>query len=191
MQNHSYLNAIPQTAGFSDLMPAVNTTMQARVEVLTQIGKVEPIWRELVHGGAVCSRYQHYSWMRHWWDHIGSRSQAEPLITILRNDAGKPVLLLPLIRKRVGPVHIGYFMGGKHTNFNLPVWRPGLLGESDTGLETLLKGLQSDGPRIDLLCLLNQPATGETRSIRCSTRPAGLRPAAPMAATSSMISKRC
>ena len=159
MQNHSYLDAIPQTAGFSALKPAVNATMQARVEVLTQFGKVEPLWRELVHGGAICSRYQHYSWMQHWWDHIGSRSQAEPHITILRNDAGRPVLLLPLIRKRVGAIHVGFFMGGKHTNFNLPVWRPGLLEEPATGLKTLLKGLQSNGPRIDLLCLLNQPAT--------------------------------
>lgn len=159
MQNHSYLDAIPQSAGFPAAKPAVNATAKARVEVLTQFGKAEPLWRELVHGGAVCSRYQHYSWMQHWWDHIGSRSQAEPHVTVLRNEAGKPMLLLPLIRKRVGPVHIGYFMGGKHTNFNLPVWRPGLLGEPATGLETLLKGLQSNGPRIDLLCLLNQPPT--------------------------------
>ena len=159
MQNHSYLDAIPQTAGFPAARPAVNATAKARVEVLTQFGKAEPLWRELVHGGAVGSRYQHYSWMQHWWDHIGSRSQAEPHITVLRNEAGKPVLLLPLIRKRVGPVHIGYFMGGKHTNFNLPLWRPKVLEESATGLKTLLDGLQGNGPRIDLLCLLNQPAT--------------------------------
>jgi CelD/BcsL family acetyltransferase involved in cellulose biosynthesis len=159
VQNHSYLDAIPQTTGFPAAKPAVNVTAKARVEVLNQFGKAEPLWRELVHGGAVCSRYQHHSWMLHWWDHIGSRSQAEPHITVLRNEAGNPVLLLPLIRKTVGPVHIGYFMGGKHTNFNLPLWRPKLLEEPTTGLKTLLDGLQSNGPRIDLLCLLNQPAT--------------------------------
>ena len=53
--------------------------------------------------------------------------EAAPHITVLRDDAGKPVLLLPLVRKRVGPLHVGFFMGGKHTNFNLPVWRPELL----------------------------------------------------------------
>lgn len=156
MQNPSYFDAIPQTAGFPAVKPAVNATARARVEVLTQIGKAEPLWRELVHGGALCSRYQHYSWMSLWWDHIGSRLQAEPHITVLRNEAGKPVLLLPIIRKRVGPIHVGFFMGGKHTNFNLPVWQPELLNEIIA--DELLDGLRGAGARLDLLVLLNQPA---------------------------------
>jgi len=156
VQNSSYFDPIPQTAGFPAVKPAVNATARARVEVLTQIGKAEPLWRELVHGGALCSRYQHYSWMSLWWDHIGSRLQAEPHITVLRNEAGKPALLLPLIRKRVGPIHVGFFMGGKHTNFNLPVWRPELLKEIIA--DELLDGLRGAGARLDLLVLLNQPA---------------------------------
>ena len=156
MQNSSYFDPIPQTAGFPAVKPAVNAPARAQVEVLTQIGKAEPLWRELVHGGALCSRYQHYSWMSLWWDHIGSRLQAEPHITVLRNEAGKPALLLPLIRKRVGPIHVGFFMGGKHTNFNLPVWRPELLKEIIA--DELLDGLRGAGARLDLLVLLNQPA---------------------------------
>ncbi len=127
MQNPSYFDALPQTVGLPALQPAVNPAVRARVEVLTQIGKAEPLWRELVQQGAICSRYQHYSWMSQWWDHIGSISRASPHVTVLRDETGKPVLLLPLVRKRVGPIHVGFFMGGKHTNFNLPVWRPELL----------------------------------------------------------------
>lgn len=128
------------------------------MEVLTQIGKAEPLWRELVQHGAICSRYQHYSWLSGWWDHIGNIAQASPHVTVLRDDAGKPVLLLPLVRKRVGPLQVGYFMGGKHTNFNLPVWRPEYLNHPAAGLNALLHGLRHTGPRLDLLVLLNQPA---------------------------------
>jgi CelD/BcsL family acetyltransferase involved in cellulose biosynthesis len=157
VQNPSYFDMMPQTVGIPALQPAVNAVARSRVEVLTQIGKAEPLWRELVQQGAICSRYQHYSWMSLWWDHIGSVTQAAPHITVLRDETGKPALMLPLLRKRLGPIHVGFFMGGKHTNFNLPVWRLELL--KDAGLDQLLEGLRSTGPHIDLLILLNQPAT--------------------------------
>jgi CelD/BcsL family acetyltransferase involved in cellulose biosynthesis len=136
----------------------VNPVMRARVEVLTQFGKAETLWREMVQQGALCSRYQHYSWVSHWWQHVGSIAGTSPHVIVLRDETGKPALLLPLVRKKVGPIHAGFFMGGKHTNFNLPVWRPDLLKEPAAGLDKLLEGLRRNGPRIDVLVLLNQPA---------------------------------
>ena len=50
-------------------------------------------------------------------------------------------------------------MGGKHTNFNLPVWRAEHLKHPGAGFNALLEGLRHNGPRLDLLVLLNQPAT--------------------------------
>jgi CelD/BcsL family acetyltransferase involved in cellulose biosynthesis len=157
VQNPSNANTLPQPVGLPALQSAVNPAVRVRVEVLTQIGKAERLWRELVQQGAICSRYQHYSWMAGWWDHIGSISKASPHVTVLRDDTGKPVLLLPLVRKQVGPLQVGFFMGGKHTNFNLPVWCPEHLNEPAAGLNALLKGLPHNGPRLDLLVLLNQP----------------------------------
>jgi CelD/BcsL family acetyltransferase involved in cellulose biosynthesis len=157
VQNPSYVDTMPQTVAIPTLQPAVNSVGRSRVEVLTQIGKAEPLWRELIQQGAICSRYQHYSWMSLWWDHVGSVTQAAPHVTVLRDETGKPALMLPLLRKRLGPIHVGFFMGGKHTNFNLPIWCPEFL--KDTGLDQLLEGLRSTGPRLDLLILLNQPAT--------------------------------
>jgi len=159
VQNPSYVDTMPQTVGIPTLQPAVNSVARSRVEVLTQIGKAELLWRELIQQGAICSRYQHYSWMSLWWDHIGNVTQATPHVTVLRDETGKPALMLPLLRKRLGPIHAGFFMGGKHTNFNLPVWRPGLLNDAAAGLDRLLEGLRSNGPHLDLLILLNQPAT--------------------------------
>ena len=117
MQNPSYFDALPQPVGLPALKSAVNPAVRAPVEVLTQIGKAEPLWRELVQQGAICSRYQHYSWMSGWWDHIGSISQASPHVTVLRDDAGKPVLLLPLVRKQVGPLHSRVFHGRQACEF--------------------------------------------------------------------------
>jgi CelD/BcsL family acetyltransferase involved in cellulose biosynthesis len=157
VQNPSYFDTMPQPVGIPALQPAVNSVARSRVEVLTQIGKAEPLWRELVQQGAICSRYQHYSWMSLWWDHIGSVMQAAPHITVLRDETGKPALMLPLLRKRLGLIHVGFFMGGKHTNFNLPVWRLELL--KDASLDQLIESLRTTGPLLDLLILLNQPAT--------------------------------
>ena len=159
MQNPSYFNTLPQAVGLPARKSTVNPAVRAPVEVLTQIGKAEHLWRELVQQGAICSRYQHYSWMAGWWDHIGSISRASPHVTVLRDETGKPVLLLPLVRKQVGPLQVGFFMGGKHTNFNLPVWRPDCLKHPATGLNALLNGLRHNGQRLDLLVLLNQPAS--------------------------------
>jgi CelD/BcsL family acetyltransferase involved in cellulose biosynthesis len=159
VQNPSYANTLPQPVGLPALQSAIYPAVRAPVEVLTQFGKAEPLWRELVQQGAICSRYQHYSWMAGWWDHIGSISKASPHVTVLRDDTGKPVLLLPLVRKQVGPLYVGFFMGGKHTNFNLPVWCPDRLNQPAAGLNALLNGLRNNGPRLDLLVLLNQPGT--------------------------------
>ncbi len=159
MQNPSYSPTLRQPVGLPALKSAVNPAVRAPVEVLTQFGKVELLWREMVQQGAICSRYQHYSWMSGWWDHIGSISRASPHVTVLRDEAGKPILLLPLVRQKVGPLQVGFFMGGKHTNFNLPVWRPENLKQPAAALNALLNGLRHNGPRLDLLVLLNQPAT--------------------------------
>lgn len=161
VQNPSHSHTLRRPVGLPVLKSAVTPAARAPVEVLTQFGKAEPLWREMVQHGAICSRYQHYSWMSGWWDHIGNISQASPHIAVLRDDAGMPVLLLPLVRKRVGPLQVGFFMGGKHTNFNLPVWRPEYLKQPAAGLNALLHGLRHNGPRLDLLVLLNQPATWE------------------------------
>ncbi|HQX85141.1 MAG TPA: hypothetical protein PKV23_06605, partial [Aestuariivirga sp.] len=158
MQNPSYSYMLPQPAGLPVLTSTVNPAVRAPVEVLTQFGKIELLWREMVQHGALCSRYQHHSWMAGWWDHIGSMSQDSPHVTVLRDDMGRPVLLLPLVRKKVGPLQAGFFMGGKHTNFNLPVWRPGHLKQPTAALNALVEGLRHNGPRLDLLVLLNQPA---------------------------------
>jgi CelD/BcsL family acetyltransferase involved in cellulose biosynthesis len=158
VHNQSYFEAIPQ-AGVGVLPKPVALGARTKVEILTQFSKAESLWCEMVQRRAICSRYQHYSWMSNWWNHIGNTGGATPHITVLRNEAGEPALLLPLLRKRVGPIHVGYFLGGKHTNFNLPVWRPDLLKDPAAGLSTLIDGLRTQGPRIDLLILLNQPET--------------------------------
>ena len=159
MQNPPYFNTLPQPVALQARKAAVNPAVRAPVEVLTQIGKAEPLWRELVQQGAICSRYQHYAWMSQWWDHIGSISRASPHVTVLRDETGKPVLLLPLVRKQVGLLQVGFFMGGKHTNFNLPVWRPDYMNQPAAVLPALLEGLRHNGPRLDILVLLNQPAS--------------------------------
>jgi CelD/BcsL family acetyltransferase involved in cellulose biosynthesis len=158
VQDRPFPQAIQQTGVIVPLQTSAALSTAARVEVLTQFRKAESLWREMVQQGAICSRYQHYSWMSSWWSHAGNAREATPHIAVLKDETGKPALLLPLLRMRMGPIHVGFFIGGKHTNFNLPVWQPQLLKQPAMGLGTLIEGLRAQGPRIDLLILLNQPA---------------------------------
>ena len=159
MQNQSYSQTIPQSGVISASQPASSPAAHPRVEIVTQFRKAESLWHEMIQQGAITSRYQHYSWMSQWWQHVGQRGEASPHIAILKNGAGQPALLLPLLRKRMGALHVGMFAGGKHTNFNLPVWRPDLMSGAGLGPAALLDGMRDHGPRIDLLVLMNQPAT--------------------------------
>jgi CelD/BcsL family acetyltransferase involved in cellulose biosynthesis len=159
VQSRFYLMSLPQTDAVLASLAMVNCSTTVGVEVMTQFGKAQSVWRDLVRQGAACSRYQHYSWMANWWDHIGSARDVTPHITILKDQAGKPILLLPLLRRRLGLLHAGFFIGGKHTNFNLPIWRPDLLNDPATSLKALVRGLRATAPRVDLLILQNQPAT--------------------------------
>ena len=42
-----------------------------------------------------------------------------------RDEAGQPVALLPFARAARGPLRFAVFLGGKDSNFNLGLFRPG------------------------------------------------------------------
>jgi CelD/BcsL family acetyltransferase involved in cellulose biosynthesis len=159
VQSQSYFEAMPHTDAVAELRSSLTSLGRGGVEVFSQFDDAQSVWRDMVQRGAICSRYQHYQWMSNWWKHIGNGPNTTPHIIVLRDGKGEPVLLLPLLRKRVGPIHVGMFLGGKHTNFNLAVWRPDLLNDPPAGIAALVDGLRGQGPTLDLLVLLNQPAS--------------------------------
>ena len=147
------------TAVLADFTPSLPVAESAlEIEVVTDLQAAEPTWRELVRNGALCTRYQHYAWMSAWHEHIGRRSGIEPFIVIGRDALGRAALLWPLGRRRVGPVSVARFMGGKHANFNLAIWRRDLVrAGAHATVRSVLDGIRQSPVSADLLILLNQP----------------------------------
>lgn len=128
------------------------------VDVLTCFETAEPVWREMIQSGSVFSGYQDIEWLSRWWDHVGVHQDAGPFIVVLKDHHGQPGLLLPLMRQRRGVIDVATFMGGKHANFNLPLWRPGLLQRPAESMRDLIGALKTLQPKVDLLAFVNQPA---------------------------------
>jgi CelD/BcsL family acetyltransferase involved in cellulose biosynthesis len=142
----------------TDDAAGISVATSAQLHVLTQFDTAMPVWRKMIQNGAVFSGYQNADWVACWWAHVGVNMSEAACVAVLANDAGQPVLLLPLVRQRIGLLNVGFYAGGKHSNFNVPVWHPGRLADIDRPMDELLTGLKGGSSSIDMMVLLNQPA---------------------------------
>jgi CelD/BcsL family acetyltransferase involved in cellulose biosynthesis len=129
----------------------------ARVEVLEDMARAEPAWRRLENGSALATAYQRFDLLAAWQQHVGARSGITPFIVIGSDRSEQPLFLWPFGLTRKGPLRIARFLGSKHSNFNLGLWRRDvlpLIGEDD--IRSIWRELRTD---IDLLVLCNQPLT--------------------------------
>lgn len=128
----------------------------ARVEVCEALEAARPAWTTLARQ-APASPYQSFEFARVWLATIGAAEQATPLIVVARDDAGQPVALLPFARATRGPLHFAVFLGGKDSNFNLGLFRPGGAWSGDDVAALLAAAAAQAAPRIDAFLLTNQP----------------------------------
>jgi CelD/BcsL family acetyltransferase involved in cellulose biosynthesis len=85
---------------------------------------VEGLWRAF-EDEAVCSPYQRFDWVQSYAEARAGDEGFTMRVLLLRDNRGRPLLLLPLaVRRRQGLV-LASFTGGKHANFNLPITAPG------------------------------------------------------------------
>jgi CelD/BcsL family acetyltransferase involved in cellulose biosynthesis len=125
----------------------------ARVETFTDMRAAEPHWRDLMHSNALATAYQRFEFLYEWHRHVGAPDGVEPFIVIAFDRAGTPLCLFPFGRRRVGSLRVLEFLGGKHVNFNLAVWRRDALAAiTEETLGRMLSGLDADA-----LVLTNQP----------------------------------
>ncbi|PZA11938.1 GNAT family N-acetyltransferase [Rhodopseudomonas palustris] len=135
-------------------------TMQsriARVEVIRDLAAAEPMWRALEQSGGHCSPYQRFDLLSAWQRHVGSAERIEPFVAVARDADDRPLLVLPLGVERKFGVRVASFLGGKHTTFNMPLWRRDFALTADAlDLDALLGGLRDAGGA-DVLALMQQP----------------------------------
>ncbi len=95
-------------------------------------------------------------------DTIGDAQGATPLIAFARDAQGEPIALLPLARRRVGPLRIASFQGGRMANYQMGLFRePERWTRAD--LERLLRNVARLAG-VDLFVFAQQPMVWRDRA---------------------------
>lgn len=97
-------------------------TVFARVEVVPDPAAALEILRGFAPD-APGSFYQSEIFLQAWLENCAAQDRATPFFIVARDEAGAPVALLPLGLFRVGPLRVAQFLGGKHSNYNLGLFR--------------------------------------------------------------------
>jgi CelD/BcsL family acetyltransferase involved in cellulose biosynthesis len=129
----------------------------ARVAVFDDMAAAEPHWRALEAADALATPYQHYDFLRLWQAHVGAACGMTPFIVVGFNAAGAPLFLWPLGIRRCAGLQVAEFLGGKHANFNMALWRRDVAAR--IGAKELKTVLPQLAGRADMLMLVNQPLT--------------------------------
>jgi CelD/BcsL family acetyltransferase involved in cellulose biosynthesis len=148
----------PQSAPFAGAArpPGAVAVDIARVDVFSSLPDARGDWIEL-EATAGASPYQAYAFAEAWFSTIGAATGARPYIVVARDRFGQPQALLPLARRRLGLLGVAAFLGGRDSNYNLGLFRPGVPW-SDAALRSLLLSAARATPsRVDCFALQNQP----------------------------------
>jgi CelD/BcsL family acetyltransferase involved in cellulose biosynthesis len=127
------------------------------VDILSDLGEAETIWRGLEDQGHLFTPYQRFDFLSAWQRQVGEREGLRPFIVIAYDGERRPLLLLPLALRHQHGVRTASFMGGKHATFNMAVWdRDFARGVTEADLDTLLAAI-SGRAEADVLALVQQP----------------------------------
>ena len=94
----------------------------AAVDIVTDLGQAEAVWRELESRHLTHTPYQRFDFLAAWQRQVGAREGAAPCIAVAYDAERRPLALLPLASFRKYGVHVASFMGGKHATFNMALW---------------------------------------------------------------------
>lgn len=132
-----------------------NSLVLPRIEVFDSFAAAAPAWQALAQDQALSSAYQRYEFLELWQRHIGDLEGVTPSIAVAFDRTGDPVALLPFGRHRAHGLTVLGFLGGKHCNFNLGVWRRNAAADvTAADIRNLLSALARHA---DALILHNQP----------------------------------
>jgi CelD/BcsL family acetyltransferase involved in cellulose biosynthesis len=130
----------------------------ARVDVVRSMAEAEPIWRAMDNGDFLATPYQRFELLDAWQTHVGAHEGATPFIVVGYDEAGRPLLLLPLATMRENGSTIARFMGGKHATFNMGLWRRDFAETATKAdLDALCAALRGHNDGADLLAFTQQP----------------------------------
>jgi CelD/BcsL family acetyltransferase involved in cellulose biosynthesis len=142
----------------------------SRIDVYARLDDARDDWRQLF-ACADCSAYQHYDFASSWLATLGRDRDIEPMIVVARDERGAPLALLPLATRQVFGLRIAEFLGGRESNFNMPLLRPGAALDFRS---LLLCAARAQEETPDLFYLRSQPLSffcGENPLAHVAARP--------------------
>lgn len=130
----------------------------ARVEAFDSFRAVEREWRALESTSQIATPYQRFDLVNAWQDNVGVRVGARPLPIVAYDSERRPVMVLPLVVRSHGLFRIAGFPGGKHSNFNMPLWRRDFAAAAGAGdMREIVSQIGRCDPTLDLLAFTQQP----------------------------------
>src|SRR5665647_1608395 len=103
-------------------LPAIDGRI-ATIEVFHDMAAAEPYWRALEQAPNLATPYQNYDFLNLWQRHVGAEAGMTPFIVVAFNGTGTPLFLWPFGLSQLGGLRVVEFLGGKHANFNMGLWR--------------------------------------------------------------------
>lgn len=130
----------------------------AGVQIFDDFRAVAQEWRALETSSQTATPYQRFDFVTAWQDDVGTRLGARPLAAIAYDGDKRPVMLLPLVTRSLGPFRVACFPGGKHSNFNMALWRREFASAA-TAKDALdiVSLIGKRDPTLDVLALNQQP----------------------------------
>ena len=146
-------------ARLHDMMPDRRSVPGiARLQVHEDLAQAEPAWRRLQGSDALTTPYQRFEWIALWHRHVSVQRGVTPLIVVGYDRYNSPLFLWPLARRRLGPLTIAEYFGGRHANINAGLWRreaaATMTADDINAALSEVAGLHG----VDLFMLLGQPA---------------------------------
>lgn len=174
------MSAVADSAQSLSVLPALRRGAEARhwhrLSASSDIAALETDWRAL-EASALVTPYQAYDWVRPFVETIGRAEAMEFRFVRVEDQHGELLALFPLvIIGRLG-TRFAEFIGGKHANYHMALYRRDFAAALDPAATQLL--LQEVGAAIggiDALFLINQPTAWQGIANPPATLAAGQSP---------------
>ncbi|MBX9711587.1 MAG: GNAT family N-acetyltransferase [Xanthobacteraceae bacterium] len=128
----------------------------ACVDIIRDMARAESVWRACETAGYLATPYQRFDLLDAWQRNVGTHEGVEPFIVVATDRAGDTLLLLPLATRHENGANVARFLGGKHTTYNLGLWRSDFAAAATRDdLDVILSAGAANG--IDVLALTQQP----------------------------------
>ncbi|HLH50316.1 MAG TPA: GNAT family N-acetyltransferase [Roseiarcus sp.] len=152
--SHAHNLATGATGSASAQARGAPARVFAAFEICGDPQEASAAWDEIYADG-LATAYQSRNFVELWLRTVGRAEGVEPMIVLVRDERGRASALLPLVvRARLG-LRAAEFIGGKHANFHMGVFRAGLAAGRDEVLGLLRR--IGESARLDAFFFVNQP----------------------------------